>query len=250
MKPVIGVTPSPIVDTGASGTFEKYALSTTYVNAVISAGGIPIVLPPQDGAVETLLPLVDGLLFSGGADVEPARYGDPDIHPATYDVHPLRDRFEFELMAAAFARDIPVLCICRGIQLLNVACGGTLFQHVPEQVPAALPHRQQEMGFASFQPSHDVIVQPGTLLAEVFGTDRIPVNSYHHQAVRSLAPPLRVAGYAGDGLIEAVDLPGRAFVLGVQWHPEMMFHEHPAQLRPFQALVVKAAAAKLAGIAH
>jgi putative glutamine amidotransferase len=246
MKPIIGITPSPIMDAGSSGTFEKYALATTYVNAVIAAGGTPVILPPQDGASESLLGLVDGLLFSGGADIDPEHYGDSEVHPTTYDVHPLRDRFELELIAQAIERDLPILCICRGIQVLNVACGGTLFQHVPEQYDTAIPHRQQEAGFESFQPSHDVVAEPGTLLERVYASDRIPVNSYHHQAVRSLAPSLKVAGHAEDGLMEAVEVTGRTFVLGVQWHPEMMFHEHAEHLRPFEELVAAATARKLA----
>lgn len=246
MKPIIGITPSPIMDTSSAGTFEKYALSTTYVNAVIAAGGVPIILPPQDDAAERILGMVDGLLFSGGADIDPTHYGENDVHPTTYDIHPLRDRFELRLIELAIAEDMPVLCICRGIQMLNVACGGTLFQHVPEQFETEIPHRQHEAGFDHFQASHDVIVEPDTLLERVYGADRIAVNSYHHQAVKSLAPSLRVGGHAADGLMEAVEVREKTFVLGVQWHPEMMFKHHPEQLRPFTALVESAAARKLA----
>ena len=145
MPPIIGITPSPIRDQQSHGTFDRYALSVNYVNAVIAAGGMPIILPPQDGDVLPLLDLVDGLLFSGGADIDPASTG-MDVHPTTYHVSPLRDRFEMALMRAALERDMPVLCICRGIQLLNVALGGTLIQHIPDHVETELAHRQQELG--------------------------------------------------------------------------------------------------------
>src|SRR4051794_36218025 len=147
MKPVIGITPSPKHQTSAAGDLERYAIAACYVNAVSAADGIPIVLPPQDDNIEAILELVDGLLFSGGADIDPTRYGDTHVHPKTYDIHPLRDRFEIDLIRGAIAKDIPVFCICRGIQVLNVACGGTLYQDVPDQFDAVIPHRQQEAGF-------------------------------------------------------------------------------------------------------
>lgn len=246
MKPVIGITPSPIKDTTASGTHERYALATGYVNAVIAAGGIPLILPPQDDNVDALLNLVDGLLFSGGADIDPSHYGDSEVHPTTYDIHPLRDRFELALITAAIERDYPTFCICRGVQLLNVAQGGTLFQHVPDQHDPTIPHRQQEAGFESHQPSHTVTASTGSLLASAYESTRIHVNSYHHQAVKDLAGSLRASARAGDGLVEAVELPDRTFVLGVQWHPEMMFHKHPEHLAPFKHLVEAALARRLA----
>jgi putative glutamine amidotransferase len=247
MKPVIGITPSPIVETTSSGTFERYAISSYYVSAVAAAGGVPLVLPPQDGDVETLLGLIDGLLFSGGADIDPNYYGETELHPATYDVHPLRDRFELELIRVAIERDYPSLCICRGIQLLNVACGGSLYQHVPDQYDAAIPHRQQEAGYQTHEPSHSITVEPGSLLATAYGAITIRANSYHHQAVKKIAPSLRATGWTEDGLIEAVELHEKSFVLGVQWHPEMMFQAHPEHLAPFKALAEAATVRRLAG---
>ena len=240
MKPVIGITPSPIVETTASGTHERYAIAASYVNAIIAAGGIPLVLPPQDSNADALLAIVDGLLFSGGADIDPAFYGDNDVHPTTYDVHPLRDRFELELITKAIEQDIPTFCICRGIQILNVARGGTLMQHVPDQFETDLSHRQQEAGFKSHESSHLVTANPGSTLARAYGSTEIRVNSYHHQAVKDLAPGLTAGGYAEDGLVESVEIPGRLFVLGVQWHPEMMFHQHPEHLAPFKHLIESA----------
>lgn len=246
MKPVIGITPSPIVETSASGTHERYALSSYYVDAVLAAGGLPLILPPQDGHTEELLSIVDGLLFSGGADLDPALYGDTELHPKTYDVHPLRDRFELELLRAAIERDIAMFCICRGVQVLNVACGGSLIQDVPDQYGTTIPHRQQEAGYRSNEPSHAVVVDPDSTLAKAYGGTSVAVNSYHHQAIKDPAPDLIVTGRADDGLIEAVEHPGRSFVVGVQWHPEMLFRDHPEHLTPFRALVEAASVRRLA----
>jgi putative glutamine amidotransferase len=245
MKPVIGITPSPIHQVSSAGDLERYAIAACYVNAVLAAGGVPVVLPLQDGNADALLDLVDGLIFSGGADIDPALFGDTEIHPKTYDVHPLRDRFELDLMTRAIERDLPVFCICRGIQILNVACGGTLFQDVPDQFSSALQHRQQETGHERHEPSHNVEAESESLLASVYGSVSVPVNSYHHQAVKDVAPGLHVTARSDDGLAEAVEMPGRTFVLGVQWHPEMMFEANPEHLAPFKELVAAATAKRL-----
>ena len=245
MKPVIGITPSPTVDELGHGTFERYAMSRPYVDAVLAAGGVPVVLPPQEENAETLVKMLDGLLLSGGGDVEPARYGEETVHPTTYGVHPLRDRFEEALLKEALERDLPVLCICRGIQLLNVALGGTLVQDVSDQVAGAVEHRQQEAGLKTDDIGHEVTVVPGSILADVFGSERIGVNSYHHQVIRDVAPDLEVAATGPDGVIEGVALRDKPFVVGVQWHPELMFERHEEQLRPFAALVEAAGARRL-----
>jgi putative glutamine amidotransferase len=246
MKPIIGITPSPIKETSASGTHERYSLSSAYVNAVLAAGGIPFILAPQDGNADRILAIVDGLLFSGGADLDPAIYGDAEVHPKTYDVHPLRDRFEIELIRGAIERDIPTFCVCRGIQVLNVALGGSLYQDVSDQFDSTILHRQQEAGYESNQPSHDVAAEPESLLADTYGSIRIPVNSYHHQAVKDAAPGLNVSARSTDGLVESVEMPNRAFVLGVQWHPEMLFQEHEEHLAPFRQLIAAATSRRLA----
>lgn len=250
MKPVIGITPSGTRDTFPHGTFDRYALATTYLNAVQAAGGIPIILPPQPGPVDAVLSRIDGLLLSGGADIDPARYGDAIVHPETYGIDPLRDEFELTLVHEALDRDLPVLCICRGIQLLNVALGGTLYQHVPDQFSSELSHRQQALGIPSSEPSHTVRAEPGSMLEAIYGSSIIHANSFHHQAIKGLASPLRIEGRTGDGLIEAVSLPGQLFVFGVQWHPEMMFHCHAEHLRPFEHFVTAATRRLLAPAHH
>ncbi len=250
-KPVIGITPSRSHDTVSSGTFDRYALATTYLDAVQAAGGIPIILPPQPAHhVDAILERIDGLLLSGGADIDPARYGDGTLHPETYGIDPLRDECEIALVHAALASDMPVLCICRGIQVLNVALGGTLYQHVPEQFPSSISHRQQEIGIPSSEPCHAVHAEPGSLLETMYGSRDIQTNSFHHQAINRLADPLCIEGRTADGLIEAVSLPGHAFVFGVQWHPEMMFQCHPEHLRPFAQLVAAATQRVLAPVQH
>lgn len=240
--PVIGITPSPSTDTFSHGTFERYALAANYARAVECAGGIPIVLVPQLDHLPHLVSLLDGVVLSGGGDVRPSRYGDSTVHPETYGIHDLRDEFELALVRSALELDIPLLCICRGIQVLNVALGGTLIQDIGDQFSRALDHRQQRRGIPSSEPSHEVEVVPGSLLHAVYGGTVIAVNSFHHQALKEVAAELRVAGRAADGIVEAVEFPGQRFVLGVQWHPEMMFEAHPEHLEPFRALVEAARA--------
>lgn len=236
-RPVIGITPSPSTDTFPHGTFERYALAKTYARAVEQAGGLPLVLVPVRDAISQVMQLVDGLLLSGGGDIRPSRYGDEEVHPETYGIDDERDEFELALVRAALERDLPVLCICRGIQVLNVALGGTLIQDIGDQHGRAIEHRQQRCGIAASEPSHEVEVVAGSLLHEVYGAGRVAVNSFHHQAVKALGRGLSVIGRAPDGIVEAVELRGHRFVLGVQWHPEMMFAEHEEHCAPFQALV-------------
>ena len=250
MNPRIGITPSLSRDALAHGSFLRYATAAPYVDAVVAAGGIPIVLPPQVGHAGPLLDAVDGLLLSGGGDVEPARYGAAETHPTVYGVSPERDRFEFDLIDAALGRDLPLLGICRGIQVLNVALGGTLIQDVAtcHTGPVPVQHRQQADGLAGDAVGHEVKLLPNTALRRRFPDDTLGVNSFHHQAIATLAPALVPAAATPDGLIEAVVLPDRAFVLAVQWHPELMLERHPEQLRLFSALVEAATAHRLAGM--
>jgi putative glutamine amidotransferase len=236
-KPIIGITPSPMEDIQEHGTFVRYAAATTYTEALEAAGGVPLVIPPQVGNIDEILDVVDGLLLSGGADIDPARYGVADVHEKTYGIHHLRDETELELVRQAVARDVPMLCICRGIQVLNVALGGTLIQDIPDQYPTEILHRQQDAGISKEEPGHIVSALPDSLLAHTYGTTTIEVNSFHHQAIQDLAPELEVNGVAPDEVVEAVNRPGNSWVLGVQWHPEMMFRAHPEHLKPFAALV-------------
>ena len=244
MKPVIGITTTPFVEPQDHGTFRRYLVSVPYVRAVEAAGGLALILPPQVDAAQQLADLVDGLLLTGGADMAPELYGDDDVHETTYGVDAERDRFELELFDAVMAQEKPVFGICRGIQVMNVALGGTLIQDLPTQHPGArdLGHRQHERGVVASEPSHQVSALLPDLLP-IFDDGALPVNSFHHQAIRDVAPPLSAVATSPDGVVEAVVMRERGDVFGVQWHPELMFDTHAEHLRPF-ALLVNAAAEK------
>jgi len=190
----------------------------SYVRAVQAAGGLAVLLPPDDAAAEdpdVLLDRLDALLLAGGTDVDPAAYG-ARPHPELGSTVPERDRFELALAHRALERELPLLAICRGMQMLNVACGGTLVQHVPEVVGHE-EHRHTPGQFAD----HEVRLEAGSRAAQAAGADRLAVKSHHHQGVDELGESLVASGWAdGDGLAEAIEDPGRRFVLGVLWHPE------------------------------
>jgi putative glutamine amidotransferase len=225
-----------IQEPGSSGPTRRWAVTETYVNAVAAAGGTPIVLVPTDD-VDRLLNLVDGLVFSGGADIEPSLYGDDEVHPKTYDINPVRDRFELDLVRAAAERDIPTLCICRGIQVLNVALGGTLYQDVADQFSAEIAHGQGALNIPAQEPSHHVDVEPGSFVASVYGATALETNSFHHQTLKDVPESLEIAARSGDGTIEAVSMKDKRYIVGLQWHPEMMWQAHPEHLRPFTSLI-------------
>jgi putative glutamine amidotransferase len=244
-RPVIGITSSQFIDTASHGVFPRHSVSKAYSEAVQQAGGVPIILPFFPELAREMLALIDGLILTGGADIDPARFGDTEVHPKTYDILPDRDDAEIRLAQGALDRDLPLLGICRGVQVLNVAMGGTLYQDVPDQFSADIQHRQHEADIPADEPAHIVSVASGSLLERTYGDEPIPVNTFHHQAVRDVAPGLIASGVAEDGLIEAIESTDFAFVLGVQWHPELMFARHERHLSPFAALVTAAASAKV-----
>ena len=214
--PVIGLT----LDSEAPGGYSKfpwYALRENYCAAVIRAGGLPVLLPHEPEAAEAYLDGLDGLVVTGGAfDVDPLHFGAGERH-ATVTTKDRRTDFEIAATRAALARDLPLLGICGGQQLLNVVLGGTLIQHIPDEVPDALAHEQPN---PRDEPGHGVAVTPDTLLHRICGTDRLKVNSAHHQAARDLGPGVTVNAVAPDGVIEGIEHADRRFCLGVQWHPE------------------------------
>jgi len=242
-QPLIGITPSSTTDTLNHGTFERYVLARTYTDAVRAAGGIPIILPPGDADddVDALLERIDGILLSGGGDLEPSLYGDVTSHPTTYGIDPERDRFELGVVQWARTRDLPLLGICRGIQTLNIAFGGTLVQDVDDQWGSAVNHRQQQSGYTRDDTSHDVEIEHrGNPLRDLVGSEPLAVNSFHHQAIRDVAPGLEVIARAPDDLVEAVWCPGMRFALAVQWHPEMLAATHQRHHALFAGLVAAA----------
>jgi putative glutamine amidotransferase len=194
-----------------------------YRQAVLHVGGEVRVIDASMAASD-VIGSIDGLLLSGGEDLAPARYGEPP-HPSVVDVDPARDEFEIALVEEARRRNLPILAICRGIQVLNVACGGTLVQDIPTEVPGALEHRWTVPPHKPYDLAHEVWVDKDTLLARLMrerlsDTDACEANSRHHQAVKAVAAGFRVSATAPDGVIEAIEDPSARFCLGVQWHPE------------------------------
>jgi putative glutamine amidotransferase len=212
-KPLVGITTYVTPAKWSYWEIEAALVPAQYVHAVERAGGRPLLVPPSLAGVDETLEALDGLIFSGGSDLDPDLYGQ-DPHPETFGVHEDRDRAELALLEAALARDMPVLAICRGSQVLNVARGGDLVQHLPEVVGDE-KHKHTPGTFAD----HDVTLEEGTRLAALLG-DHAPVKSHHHQGFGRIGEGLRVAAHAEDGTIEAVEAPDRRFAFGVLWHPE------------------------------
>jgi putative glutamine amidotransferase len=217
-RPLIGICAA--VERASWGAWETVANVSprAYSLTVQAAGGMALLLPPDDTAAEQpgqMLDLLDGLMLAGGSDLDPASYGARE-HPETRGTWPERDRFELGLTHAALERDLPVLGICRGMQMLNVACGGTLVQHLPELLGHE-DHRHTRGAFSD----HEVRLEPGSLAGRAVGAERAAVKSHHHQGVDELGEGVVVVGWAEpDGTIEAIELPGRRYALGVLWHPE------------------------------
>jgi putative glutamine amidotransferase len=228
VRPIIGIT--SYAEQARWGVWDAPAalIPMAYVRAVERAGGRPLLVPPSEDAVEETLDALDGLLFSGGADLDPELY-DAEPHPTTDGVRPERDRAELALLETALERDMPVLAVCRGSQVLNVARGGDLVQHLPEVVGDER-HKHTPGVFAD----HDVDVNPGTRLRDLLG-DRAPVKSHHHQGYGRLGEGLVEAARADDGTVEAIEDPSRRFALGVLWHPE-----EGEDFKLFEALVEEA----------
>lgn len=230
-QPLIGIT-ADSEQPGGYSKFPWYALRQNYCSAVAAAGGVPIVLPHEPGLVDHYLGLIDGLVVSGGAfDVDPALFGAATRH-ATVSLKEGRTDFELRMTQGALAADKPILGICGGQQLLAVALGGTLIQHIPDEVQNPLAHEQPN---PRDQAGHDVAIKEGTLLHKITGATTAPVNSSHHQAVKSVPAGVVVDAVAPDGVIEGIEDPARKFCIGVQWHPE--FHISQADQRLFTAFI-------------
>jgi putative glutamine amidotransferase len=217
-RPTVGVTLAYDSDNPA-----RFTVREDYIRSVEQAGALPLVLPPtRPGDAAELLDRVQALLMTGGSDVDPDLYGQAP-HPRLGSVFRGRDEFELALCREALERDLPLLGICRGIQVLNVATGGTLVQDIPSQLETAVGH---DSPGERRTIAHDVRILPGTRLREILGKDTVAVNSFHHQAVKDLGRGLVVSGLCGgDGVVEAVEAPDRRFAVGVQWHPESFWRE-------------------------
>lgn len=228
-KPVVGVSANIVNARWGAWQRPAVLLPEAYVVRLAAAGAIPVLLPPGPETAAPLLARLDALVLSGGGDMDPSTY-QAGIHARTYGIDPTRDRTELALLAEADRVGLPVLAICRGMQVLNVARGGTLHQHIPDIVG----HEQHSGGRGEYG-RHDVVVDAATRLGRVVGAGRLNVATHHHQAIDGLGAGLVVTATADDGTIEAVEDPTR-FVVGVQWHPEI-----DDDLRLFEALVQAAA---------
>jgi putative glutamine amidotransferase len=233
--------PAPLIGVSTSITInespERAYVNVAYLRAVEQAGGVPVLLAPQLSAAarDALWSRLDGLVLTGGGDVEPSRFGDV-AHPKTSLVSSDRDALELELVDRAMRDDVPVFAICRGLQVLNVALGGTLHQHVPDVVGERIQHSQPDKRHVR---THDVKVQmEGTRLGTIVGASELRVNSFHHQAVARLGRALRDVAWAPDNVIEAIEHTDRGrFILAVQWHPEELVGDDMAARALFTAVV-------------
>jgi len=228
VRPLIGIS-----SYGRAGQRQVFSLPCEYVDVVRLAGGVPLVLPAVEGEIPEALATIEALILPGGGDVDPAHYGGVR-HDANYGISAERDGFELALARAALARrDLPVLCICRGMQLLNVALGGNLVPHIPDRYGNGVVHRNPELKAVE----HAVRIDPESRLARVLGATELSVQSVHHQAVGRLGKGLRPVAWSEDGVVEAIESDEHPFVIAVQWHPELGALGDERQRRLFEELV-------------
>lgn len=241
MKPIIGITSrtAPI----SSSNLNYAMVQTSYVNAVLQAGGVPVVIPSDitPAGYESLFARMDGILISGGGDISLDYFaGEP--HKEIYGIEPMRDAIEIGLCRLAAEKGLPFLGICRGVQIMNVALGGTLYTHIPDQLPSELQHDYPGSDGVPARTSlaHAVVLEHGSSIAQLMGAEQLKVNSLHHQGVKDVAPGLSPVGRSSDGLVEALEMPGHPFAIGVQWHPEWLT-DQPVTRNLFGAFVEAAA---------
>lgn len=230
-KPLIGLTPAHDLESG------DVKARPTYMRALKAAGAIPVVMP-LDASEEDLKQLsqdLDGFLFTGGPDVHPFLFGE-ETQAHCGNVSPARDQMEISLLPMIMELQKPILGICRGIQILNIALGGNIWQDIPSQVTRDFPLAHSQP-FSYDMPCHTVVLTEGSLLARISESSSIKVNSMHHQAVKDLAPGLIASAYSTDYLIEALEMPDYPFFIGVQWHPEYLWEKNKEAFRLFQTFV-------------
>ncbi|MBL8952786.1 MAG: gamma-glutamyl-gamma-aminobutyrate hydrolase family protein [Myxococcaceae bacterium] len=237
-RPSIGITPDVTAIT-KDAPLAKYDLKVAYADAVLRAGGLPFVLPYSDdrAVIEAYLDRISGVVITGGAfDIPPEAYGE-SARDGLGVLKPGRTAFESLVIHAALARNLPVLGVCGGMQLLNVALGGTLYQDIGKEMPNARPHEQTH---DRTQPAHPIDIKEGTVLADCVGKGQLMVNSTHHQAVKAVGPKLVVTATSPDGVIEAIEAPTHTFAVGVQWHPELLIDSVPPHLGLYKTFVARA----------
>lgn len=242
MKPIIAITTYGPNERDLANDYysEFYLTPKPYVDAVVRAGGTPILVPPTPESLAAVRAIADGVIVSGGSDINPEKYGGDPTHPALTNFDAARDASELEIMTHLTSGEtLPTLCICRGMQVLNVTMGGSLHEHVPDTLPEDI-HRSED-GLWAMQA---VQVDASSRLAEIMEADEVVTTSGHHQAVKVLGDNLKVTARAADGVIEAIEHTGLPWVVGVQWHPEVTAAEDPTQQRLFDELVAEAARRK------
>ncbi len=235
--PLIGI-PSASLEPPPNPGAPYYQFNGNYPAALAASGALPVVIPlhlPEE-TLWAIFQRLDGLCLAGGVDVAPAEYGE-EPHPALGKVDAPRDQTELILARWALRADLPLLGICRGIQMINVAAGGSLYQDLPAQQPEVHRHNFKLSESPWARPTHAVRLAADGRLADILGTEELLVNSFHHQAVKQVAPGFRPIAWAEDGVVEGIEQPGRRFALGVQWHPEGMFQSDPLAQRLFAAFV-------------
>lgn len=234
MRPVIGIPCQ--ADFRAGSKRPVYGNNRTYVHAVESAGGLPILIPMLNdlSELQELLPRLDGILLSGGIDMQSSLYG-LQPHPAEDEPDPRLDEFEMTIASWALEEDLPVLGVCRGMQIINVLQGGTLYQDIASQCPGALNHCRRDLPRTEL--THVVTVAVGSRMERILGKRQVSVNSLHHQAIKDPGRGISISGRADDGLAEFMEMPEKRFVLGIQGHPEELYGDVPVFARLFKAFV-------------
>lgn len=204
---------------------ERYYVNEAYIRNIVNAGGVPILIPYMESAkLEIILDSIDGLLVPGGVDID-AKLFNQELHPESGKIDPLWDQLDLTMIKGSLVRELPILAICRGCQILNVVCGGTLIQDIASYIKRPVKHEQQA---PKWYATHEIKLTKDTLLAEIFAVEQLRVNSFHHQSVAELAPGFCCSAVASDGVIEAIESTEHKFVIGVQWHPELMVEYYPA----------------------
>ncbi|MBL8162693.1 MAG: gamma-glutamyl-gamma-aminobutyrate hydrolase family protein [Anaerolineae bacterium] len=233
MAPLIGITSSYFKSPTNGWEYNRGYVGC--IRAIADAGGLPVMIPlsVSDDVVRGVYERLDAVLLPGGGDVRPSVYG-AEAHPATDNIDDNRDHVEIEVARWALEDNLPTLGICRGHQVMNVAYGGTLIQDIPTQIGITLSHDLSEPRYAV---AHEVQLDPGSRLASILGANSVQVNSMHHQSVEQAAPNVCVTAYAPDGVVEALEVPDKHFILSVQWHPEDMYPHDPIMARIFKAFV-------------
>lgn len=230
MKPIIGIT------TYFGDTNNASSVSMKYINAIHLAGGTPVSLPiiNDEESIEGYMDILDGILFTGGVDIAPYYYGENPIKQLGK-ICSRRDEFELSLFNRAYSRNLPILGICKGIQLINVALGGSLYQDIGSQLPDSIGHSPS--GIKEDELYHSVHINKESQLYEIFGEEEMLVNSFHHQSIKKLGTNLVATAFSPDGIIEGIEGTGEGFLIGVQWHPECLVLRYPQFLRLFRSFV-------------